>query len=519
MTAPAIEAPSAWPEGALYHSPKGLYDFQLDHIARALVMRTEGQPYAMVAWDTGLGKSHFAMAASAFTVQDGGADLVILVCERVKLPEWEEDFKIFTRLEPRVHHGPTRKGKLAKLGLPQVLISTYETLRTDLARFEIAKRGKKIASNWLLDQIVSSGLKPMIIFDESDKLSNRSSALYKSWDFALKTLRKHHPGMPVYEMTATMVRKDIENSYNQLRLLAPDRVPLIKEFEEYFVRGRDIYGRAKYYDRRIDEFAALIQPLLMTKSKEDPDVREQFPEKTEEALWVTLEGGQRDLYDMVHQLDAQGGLMALRQICAHPTALLHSATEGTSQLARMIVGELGEDYIRSLPSAKTERLVDYLRPIVLGQQDKAVVYSFFGPSVLPLLREALNAKGIQTWMHNDPDGIKAFKTSRDAGVLLASDGSARGINLPEASYLIEYDLATTHGTRTQRINRASRIGQGGPTLTVRSMLARRTVEVPLMYNLLSGNRQSDALLGLSGNGAEYMTASMRERLLTHGMDG
>lgn len=520
-TALATQAPSGeWPEGALYFSPRGLYPFQADDIARALVMRDEGRPYGMFQWDTGLGKSHAALALSAFMVEDGQADVVLLVCEKVKLKEWLADFQTFTRLDARIHHGASRKNKLAKLGLPQVLISTYETFKTDLARFAIKQggRGKYVTGNWLLDQIVSSGRKPMVIFDESDKLSNRSSGNYKSWDYVLRALHKHHSAMPVYMLTATPIRKDWENAFNQLRIMAPGCMPLVKEFEQYFVRKRDIYGRAVYHDFRMGEFAELCQPLLFTKSKEDPDVRDQFPAMTEEAMWVDMEGLQRDLYKLVYEMVAsKGDMMTLRQICAHPAALIHSAEHGTSKLAKMLVQELGESYLRQIPSAKADRLVEYLRPIVLGQEAKAVVFSFFGPSVLPLLREVLQAKGVRCWMHDEEDGIEAFKASPRPGVLLASDAAARGINLPQASYLVEYDVPSTYGLRTQRLNRISRIGQGGPTATVRTMLARESVEIGLLHSMLEGNYQADALLGKGQDGSEYMTAAMRKRLLTEGM--
>jgi SNF2 family DNA or RNA helicase len=483
-------------------------------------MRDEGKPYGMFQWDTGLGKSHAALALSSFMIEDGVADVVLMVCEKVKLKEWLADFQQFTKLDVRIHHGSTRKNKISKTGIPQVIISTYETFKADLARFAIKQggRGKYVTSNWLTEQIVGSGRKPMVVFDESDKLSNRSSGTYKSWEHVLRTFRKHHPAMPVYMLTATAIRKDWENAFNQLRILAPNAMPLVKEFEEYFVRRRNIYGRAIYKDFRMGEFAALAKPLLFVKSKEDPDVREQFPAMTEESMWVDMEGLQKDLYRLVYDMaDDRGDLMTLRQICAHPASLIHSAQHGSSKLAKALVQELGENYLRSMPSAKTDRLVEYLRPLVLGQGAKAVVFSFFGPSVLPLLREVLQAKGMRCWMHNEEDGIEAFKASSLPGVLLASDAAARGINLPQASYLVEYDVASTYGLRTQRLNRISRIGQGGPTATVRTMLVRESVEIGLLWSMLQGNYQSDLLLGRGEDGSAYMTASMRESLLAEGM--
>ena len=519
MTAAAIEAPSgSWPEGALYHSPLGLYPFQAEGIARAYLGIQSGIPGWMFVWDTGLGKSHAAMRLAALGFEDDAVDFVLLICERGKLKEWKNDFEEFTRLDVRVHHGPRRKWLLHEPVLPQVLITTYETGKADLVKAEQTgrTRRKTLSSGDLLIKILKQARRPMIIFDEADRLSNRSAMNYRSYEHVLKTIRKEFK-IPAIMLTGTPIRKDWEDAFNQLRLLRPASMPLIKEFDKYFVRGRDVYGRARYYDFRMEEFAELCSDMVLPKSKTDADVIDQFPTTTEEALWVDLEGDQRKLYELVKELDGvPGQKTALRQICAHPAALVHSATEGVSKLARMLVAEYGEDTLRSMPSAKTDALGEYLERVV-NQGAKAVVFTFFGPSVIPHLRAALTARGIPVRTHDEGDGIEEFKRAKGGCVLLASDAVARGINLPEASYLIEYDLASTYGLRTQRINRASRIGSGGPSLTVRSMLCQESIEVALMYSMLRGNAQTDTLLGRGVTGEEFLSADMRRELLTEGM--
>jgi SNF2 family DNA or RNA helicase len=516
MTQTLISAPSTnWPEGALYFSPRGLYPFQTEHIATAyLGVQSGDQPEWMFSWDTGLGKSHAAMQLSALAFEDGIADLVVLVCEKNKLKEWRADFEKFTKLSVRIHHGPNRKKRLGKEGLPDVLITTYETGKVDFVSMSKTDRGRKVfEDSTTLMEIHTK--RPVVFFDEADKLSNRTSATYRSYEYMLKSLRKHFKNLPVFMMTATSIRKDYENSFNQLRLLRPQAMPLIKEFDTYFVRGRDIYGKARYFDHRTEEFAAICQPLMLSKRKTDPDVIDQFPKMTEEALWVDMEGDQKKLYDLVADLDGVGGqLQALRQICAHPMSLVHSAREGSSKLAKTLVEEFGPEYFAKAPSAKTEALVRYLEPIVLDQGDKAVVFTFFGPSVIPHLHFALRNEGIRCFRL---DELEEFKAYDGGAVLLTSDAGARGINIPEASYLVEYDMAVTYGLRTQRLNRISRIGSGGPTATVRSMLTRQSVEIGLMFSMLRGNAQSDELLGSGVDGSEYMTAAMRRQMLTEDM--
>lgn len=515
-----VQAPpeSLSPAGPFYVNERGLYPFQADQIAQALALR-EQTPGMVFSWSAGLGKSHAAMAASALALEDGDADVAIVVCEKVKLREWLADFQRFTSLDARIHHGSSRARKMAKEGWPQVLITTYETAKIDFTSSAQVKggRGRSVCATDLLDDLTLPGRRPVFFFDEADRLSNRSSGIYKSMEFMLKHLRRDHGLVQVYGLTGTLLRRDTEGAFNVLRLIAPGAMPTVADFKAFFVNFRDAYDRPRYHEDRLPVFAELAAPVLLVKDKQDADVRAQFPAMVEEPLWLDLEGGQRDLYRTLEGLEVDGTLMLLRQVCAHPAALLHSAEHGTSKLARTVVDELGADWLRSLSSAKTEELVRYLKPIVRHQCDKAVVFSFFGPSVLPLLRAALEAAGVPCWSHDDRGGVEAFRASPTPGVLLCSDAAARGINLPEASYLVEYDLAPTYGTRTQRINRVSRIGQGGPSVTVRTMLVRETVEVPLLHTMLRGHAQSDILLGVTDDGGR-LTAGLRRQLLSAGAE-
>lgn len=500
-----------------------LYPFQQEHIAQAYLRAVDGNLQVAFNWETGLGKSVAALQTAALLFEDGLADLVVLVCERNKLYEWEEDVRKFTSLTPRIHHGSTRKTKLAKEGLPDVLISTYETYKADLAQITKSGRSKVIRPHYFLDELIASKRKPFIIFDEADKLRNRKSGLYKSFFFALKELRKVHPTLPVAMLTATPISKDWENSFNILHMLAPDETPNVTTFEKTYVRTRNMFGKAIFYTERMKDFRDDVSGLILTKRKTDPDVMDQFPKKTERAAWISLDTEQKKLYDLVSGLDMPGCLTVLRQVCAHPASLVAS-DDKAGELSKILTEVLGADYLRSVPSAKTQWLVDYLTPIILDEGEKAVVFTFFGQSVLPLVADALRSVGIEVYCYHgslsngEKEHNKAMFKSGGPSVFLTSDAGAKGINLPEASHLIEYDMAPTFGLRDQRLNRISRIGAGGPTITIRSMIARKTVEVPLMQAMLKGNRQSDELLGSGMSGGNFMSAGAREMALLEGLE-
>jgi SNF2 family DNA or RNA helicase len=526
VSAEPVEAPEpGWPDGALYHSPRGLYGFQEDGIARAYLKLEQGGG-VMAVWDTGTGKSHLAMALSAFMFEDDKIDHVLLVAEKGKITadEWPSDFAKFTRLSAAVHHGTGRMKRLEKNGLPQVLITTYETGKADLSKVVRVpgKRGKSLADGPLMEMF--KGKRVLVVYDESTKVKNRESDNYKSWFRSLGAMRKGEVTR-VLEMTATPIERDYEDAYSQLRLADPKSMPLVKEFE-WFVRSRDPYGRPHYYKDRMPRFAEIAKPMILRVRKSDPEVMAEFPKQVEESRWFTMADDQRDLYEMVCDLQEPGaepvpGLHTIKRMVAnHPESIIHSAKHGSSRLARMLVEELGEDYFRSVSAVKEQGLIDYLEPVVHGQGAKAVVFSFFGPSVLPLLARALRKKKFEvylTWggMSLEETSIERakFKSSPNPAVLLSSDAGARGVNLPQATYVVEYESALTFANRTQRINRTHRIDSEAESTTCMTFFVHQTVEETVANAMIERNAQQDTLLDDTDSGEDFITAAERRQML------
>lgn len=520
-----VAAPETLP---LYESPRGLYSFQEEGIARAYLRMEEGGG-VLCTWETGLGKSHLAMGLAAMLFEDGLIDHVLLVAERQKIAkdEWPGDLARFTRMTYAVHHGTGRMDRLEKSGLPQVLITTYETGKADLAKFIKSKgkgkRGTSITNGPLLDLLLSKRL--LVIFDESGKLKNRSTDNYKAWFRSLEHLRRKAT-LRGLAMSATPIEKGYEDAFNQLRLVAPKQMPLVGEFESTYISGRDPYERPQYRKGMMPQFAALAAPLILHKRKTDADVVAEFPRQVEESRWLEMADDQRSLYEMVCDLQAPGeepvpGLSTIkRMICGYPESIIHSATHGESKLARMLVEELGEDYFRSVSSVKAQALLDYLEPLVKGQGAKAVVFSFFGPSILPLLARDLRKKKFKVYLTYGGMTLEeiateraAFKNDPNPAVLLSSDAGARGINLPEATYVVEYESALTYANRVQRINRIHRIDSDAVSVTCMTLFLRDTVEATIAKSMIERNSQHDVLLADEDPGENYISAEERRQAL------
>lgn len=515
------------PSGTLYHSPRGLYEFQATGIADGyLRLESHGQwDGILVVWDTGTGKTHFAMALAALLYEDDEIDAVLLVAEKGKVGEWVADFEAFTSLRTYLHHGSGREKRFQKLGMPDVLVTTYETAKADMAKAvkEPGKRGTSIRDGWLLESY--RGKRVLVVYDEITKLKNRGNGNYKAHEHMLKALSKS-AHLRVAGLTATPVEKDYEDAFNQGRLLRPDLMPLVGQFNSRFVKGRDPFGRPTYFHERMHEFARIMSPLILRKRKTDPDVIEQFPQQVEESKHLVLSEPEYALYEALEELGQEyleendeplpGLWTCLRQVAGYPEGLIHSR----GALATQLVSAFGTDYLRELGSTKSDWLRSYLEPIVLGQDDKAVVFTFFGQSILPLIARDLRKAGITVWTNHggmtpaeQTENRLGFRQSTRPGVFLTSDAGARGLNLPEALYVVEYESALTFANRTQRLNRIHRIDSTHASVTSMTCFADYTVEDLIGHKMISRNQQHDVLLEDDADGEHFITAEDRRAML------
>lgn len=232
--APAFVPVRELPNGANFYSPRGLYPFQAEDVAKAY-LRTEsgGDQGQIVGWDTGLGKTIFGLALAALLFEDGRIDQVIVVAEKNKIIDWRNEFEQFTTLSAAVYHGQGRQKRLAKNGIPHALVSTYDTLRTDLvSQVEVeGRKSKKIVDGPLMTTLGLRGKRTLWILDESTALRSRSSQRHKAFEYVLKETRKI-VRQRVMALTATPVERDIEDSYNIGRIAAPSRMMTVASFEE-----------------------------------------------------------------------------------------------------------------------------------------------------------------------------------------------------------------------------------------------------------------------------------------------
>lgn len=497
----------------LYKNPEELKDFQAQDVCELLA-----QGKGVLAWDTGMGKSRGMLAAACAMLESGRCETVLLVCEQNRLTpdEWEGDITSLTRATWARYHGP-RRHKILEGELPQIIATTYETAAADILRRE----GRKVSEGPLIKAL--RGRRVVIAYDEMPKLASHTSLIYLAAEYLIEQIQPL-----VWGMTATPLTRDYESTYNIFRLVCPEALPDRDEFEKQCVWYRSSpYNTPVFNEVAIREcLLEPIRPYLLRRRKTDPEVRDFFPSVRELTRHTRMTPEQAQVYTVMETWGAQererlnkepAGLgSVLRLLASYPEALL--AADG--ELAAKVVKVFTPEKITAMRPGKLDMLLD-LAARAVQDGHKTVIFSFFGPTVLPLLARDLEPLGVPVMTYIGTatakarrEALAAFRAHEGPALLLASDAGARGLNIPEACRVVEYEVGRTHEISAQRRNRVHRLNSPHAEVLCATLIADGTVEQRMAQRMLSRNENTDAVLGDERAAADgYTTAAVRRRAM------
>lgn len=523
MSAPApTGAARELPNGEPFYSPLGLFDFQIQGVSEIYTYTARADGGLIAVWDTGIGKTVLAIAASAYLFDDGLIDQVVIVCERNKRRDWVREFEAFSSLDVLLYHGTGRQQRLAKHGSPQVLVTTYETGRLDLMAYQATgKRSRGRATDG--DLMISLGLRGkrvLWVFDEATKLRGRRSELHHAFNYVLTQLRKGPHHQRVLALTGTPIESGFEDAYNLGRIVCPSRMPTVAEFERIFTLGEDKYHNPIFDPNKKAPFARMFRGCIIRKRKTDPDVVAQFPKKIEESASIEMGSEEREFAAGVWELctearvDETARWAIMRATAGHPAAHLHLSSKISKRIREIFTPE----DLRSIGSAKTAELIERLRPLVKGQGAQVVIFSFFTSVIAEVARELREAGFSVGEYHGANTGAEADKQAfldGETEILFCSDMGARGLNLQVSPYVIEYESALTFANREQRLNRVHRIVSEHPSVTCLTLVLHDTVEQNIFARTIDRNADQDMLLGDDVDGAEGWVSAEERRAMLH----
>ncbi len=452
---------------------------------------------ALLADEMGLGKTIQAIAACALLHRLGQADRVLVVTPASLKTEWEEQIQRFTDLPYQLVYGMRtkrlkayevagdRKAGKTPAPLPFFTIVNYEQMLAD--SMEVNQR-----------------LRPdIIVLDEAQRIKNWSTKTTQ----AVKRLRSRY----AFILTGTPIENRIDELYSLMDFLNPSLLgPLFRFNREYY--ALDDRGRPTGY-HNLDKLHERIRHHMLRRRK--AEVETELPERTDRNHFVQLSAEQQGEYDGHEHVVAQLATIAKRR------PLTQQEQDRLLRHLNMMRMVCDTDYIlnpehRACPKlAELEKLLEECRD---NPEVKVIVFSEW-ERMLELTRGLCGRLKLGFAWHTGTvpqkrrrAEINAFKADPLCRVFLSTDSGAAGLNLQNASVVINCDLPWNPAKLEQRIARAWRKHQTRP-VTVINLVSESTIEHRMLGTLSNKQALADGVLDRLGNLKEIKLQTGRQAFL------
>ncbi|MGA8055639.1 MAG: DEAD/DEAH box helicase [Burkholderiales bacterium] len=441
---------------------------------------------ALLADEMGLGKTIQAIAACALLHRLGKAQRVLIVAPASLKTEWEEQIQRFTPLAYQLVFGG-RHQRLAcyRDAAPFFTITNYEQMVKDA-----------------LD--VNERLRPdVVVLDEAQRIKNWNTKTAQ----AVKRLRSRY----AFVLTGTPIENRIDELHSLMDFLNPAVLGPLFRFNRDFYE-LDERGKPSGY-RNLDLLHERIRPYLLRRRK--VHVETELPERTDRSHFVALSPQQQDTYGE-HE--------------AQVSRLVHAAKRRplTVQEQDKLMRELAmmrmicdTNYIldtedRTCPKlAELERVLEECRD---NPEVKVIVFSEW-ERMLELVRGLCRQLGLGFAWHTGSvpqqrrrAEINAFKQSAECRVFLSTDAGATGLNLQNASVVINCDLPWNPAKLEQRIARAWRKHQTR-AVTVINLVSENTIEHRMLGTLADKKALAGGVLDREGDVKQIKLRSGRQAMI------
>jgi superfamily II DNA or RNA helicase len=426
---------------------------------------------ALLADEMGLGKTIQAIAACALLHRLGKAARALVVAPASLKAEWEEQIQRFTDLPYQLIYGPRGKRLRLYTSAPFFTIVNYEQMLSDA-----------------LD--VNKQLQPdIIILDEAQRIKNWSTKTAQ----AVKRLQSRY----AFILTGTPIENRIDDIHSLMSFLDPSVLgPLFRFNREFY--ELDERGRPSGY-RNLEQLHERIKPFLLRRRK--ADVETELPERTDQRYFVSLSPGQADSYGSHEAQVARLVSIAKRR------PLTQQESDKLQRELAMMRMICDTNYIldpedRTCP--KLAELAKILEECCNNGDVKVIVFSEWA-RMLELVKELCEQMRIGYALHTGAvpqrrrrAEIQLFKSDPNCRVFLSTDSGSTGLNLQNASVVVNCDLPWNPARLEQRIARAWRKHQTRP-VTVIHLVSEHTIEQRMLETLSGKQALADGVLDKRGD--------------------
>jgi hypothetical protein len=440
---------------------------------------------ALLADEMGLGKTIQAIAACALLHRLGKAQRVLVVTPASLKTEWEEQIQRFTTLPLQLVYGAKPYRLKAYQSPPFFTIVNYEQMLGDV-----------------LD--VNKSLRPdIVVLDEAQRIKN--------WDTKTSQAIKRLHSRYAFVLTGTPIENRIDEIHSLMSFLNPNLLGPLFRFNREFYQFDD-RGRPAGF-KNLDKLHERIRTVMLRRRK--ADVETELPDRTDRNFFVPLSDEQRARYQ-----DHEKEVARLMGIAKHRPLTMQQQEKLMRELNMMRMccdtNYILDEDERACPKLKElEKIFEETRE---NEGVKVIVFSEW-VRMLELARDLCKQVGLGYAWHTGTvpqrrrrAEIQLFKTDPNCRVFLSTDSGSTGLNLQNASIVINCDLPWNPAKLEQRIARAWRKHQTR-SVTVLNLVSEGTIEHRMLETLANKQALSDGVLDRKGNLTEIKLHSGRQAFL------
>lgn len=403
-------------------------------------MRQEGFGLCL-ADDMGLGKTVQLIAYLLHVHGKNPEQPSLIICPTSVLGNWQKELERFApNLNVVAHYGTNRPkaGDFAKFlseEKPDVVLSTYGIASSDAEEMQ--------AIHWT-----------SITLDEAQNIKN----MYTKQSRTIRKFKGDHH----IALTGTPIENRLSELWSIFDFINKGYLYRIKQFQENFM----IPIERDDSEEHKEKLRKRIQPFLLRRTKKDPDLQLNLPEKQEQLEYCPLTPEQAALYeglvqDTVQKMETLTGfekkglvlkmLSKLKQLCNHPALYLkepYSSAEEilprSQKLERIVTlaGEIAE---------RGEQCLIFTQYIGMGHLLQQAINELYGHEV-PFLTGSMPK--------NQRDSlVAAFQEGKFPIFILSLKAGGTGLNLTAATHVLHADRWWNPAVENQATDRAYRIGQ------------------------------------------------------------
>lgn len=404
-----------------------LYPYQIEGVA---FLAASGR--ALLADDMGLGKTLQAIAAASWLKNNRHSKKTLVICPASLKHQWAREIERFTQLQVSIIQGSPQERNTQYRKDCDFFIINYELVLRDLSQI-----------NGLL-------CPDLLILDEAQRIKNWRTKIASS----IKLISSRY----AFVLSGTPLENRLEDLYSLMQVIDNQILgPLWRYMIDFHVT--DDRGKVLGY-RNLSELRKRIAPVMLRRER--TLVKNQLPEMIKTRLDIPMTAPQWEIHDASLAAAARlGNIAKSRPLTPTERNQLMSAL----QQARMACDAAGLVDDSIIGSPKLDELAVLVDEICLQNGRKMVVFSQWEKMTAMAEKVIKTLKvgcvrlhgGVPTSKRGEL--IERFRDDDSISVFISTDAGGVGLNLQNASFLVNLDIPWNPAILEQRNARVHRLGQ------------------------------------------------------------